>query len=659
MNFFAEWIIYWLVKSFGAIVRILPVSAALAVGRGIGRLAYYGDFKHRSIAYANIKAAFAKTKSYPEIKSIAKQVFGNYGQNLVELLRLPLLNAANYERYVQIEGREHAEAALKGGKGLILLAMHFGSWELSSVACAMLSRQYKVIVKPQKRYSRLDQLLNDYRGCGGSVVIERGVGTRELIKSLKNNEIIGMVVDQGGRDGVLVPFFERQASMSSGAIRIGIKMGVPICFAVIVRTGKSEGPYHRLIIHEPMVLDQTDDGEADVVSNLRKVTANMEKYIQEYPAEYMWFYKIWKYAKESVTLILNDGRTGHLRQSQAVASTIEKALAERGVTSSAVVQDVVFRNRWFQRLMSLISLFANSYFFHGRAGMLRWFLRPESCQGLLSCKADFVISCGSSLAAVNFLLANDFLAKSIVIMRPGLLSYDRFDLVILPEHDKAPKETTSLVAVTKGAPNLISPEYLEEQARLLTRRYSHLKYSGKIKIGVLLGGDTKDYEFTESYARTVMNQIKEVANEFNAEVLMTTSRRTASGVENILAREFKKHPCCELLILANRHNVPEAVGGILGLANILVVSGDSISMVSEAASSGKETIVFPIQVRNPEGKRPHKHIAFLDRLQAQGYIVSADVKDIGRTIYDVAKKKISTKKLDDYEIILAAVKQVI
>ena len=45
----------------------------------------------------------------------------------------------------------------------------------------------------------------------------------------------------------------------------------------------------------------------------------------------------------------------------------------------------------------------------------------------------------------------------------------------------------------------------------------------------------------------------------------------------------------------------EAMGGIVGLSDILIVSGESISMISEAASSGKNTIVFPLQKRKEEG----------------------------------------------------------
>ena len=205
-------IVFYFIKVFGVIIRILPVGVSLFIGRSIGYLAYVFDSKHRSRAYANIKMAFTTSKSPQEIKSITRKLFINYGQNLIELLRLPLLTPAKFDRVVTIEGKEHVTESLKKGKGVIILAMHFGSWELASLSCAMLGYPYKMFVKPQKKHSRLDDLLNSYRTCGGSVLLSRGSGTRDFVRSLKNNEVIGMVADQGGRGGVLVPFLGRQTT---------------------------------------------------------------------------------------------------------------------------------------------------------------------------------------------------------------------------------------------------------------------------------------------------------------------------------------------------------------------------------------------------------------------------------------------------------------
>jgi len=649
--------LYYLVRFCGFVIRSLPAAVALGVGRFLGTLAYYFDVKHRTLVYTNLKIAFAQTRTPHQLRMISKKCFQSFGQNVIELLRLPLLNTRLFNEYVKIEGKEHVDQAVAQGKGVILLAMHSGSWELASLSSAMLGHPYKVIVKPQTRFKRLGELLNSYRECNGSVLVERGLGMRAFIQGLKNNEVIGMVVDQGGKDGELVPLFNRQASMSVGAIRTALKMGVPVCFAVIVR---EKGPRHRLIIEPPMQIEQSGNMDKDVLVNLAKVAQRMEHYIREYPHEYMWFYKIWKYSKEAVAVILDDGRTGHLRQSQCVARQLVIALKEQGMTPVIRTVEVVFKSQFLARMFGVVSVLAKDAFCQGRTGFLRWFLTDESVRAIHSVKADFIISCGSMTAGVNNLLSNDQQAKSIAILKPGLLSMKRFDWVILPQHDmKKNKAIPPNVFVTKGAPNLITDEYLEEQRQGLLKRFSHMRIRDKFTIGVLLGGDTKTFPLSEKRVKMVVHQLKEVAQEISADILVSTSRRTSTKLDKMLLRELKRHPSCRLLIIANQNNVPEAVGGILSLSDLVIVSGDSISMISEAATSGKKTVVFPIRDLLELSPEEVKHERFINRLNEQGYILSSDVKRIRQAIYDLAKNKIQLRRLDDSAAILKAIKKVI
>ncbi|MCR4337255.1 MAG: mitochondrial fission ELM1 family protein [Candidatus Omnitrophica bacterium] len=660
MSSWIESILYCLVKGLATVVRRLPGSVAMAFGAGLGTIVYYCNRKHRSNVLANLRMAFSDSKSPKEIQKIAKEVFQNYGKNIIELFRLPLLKN-HLDEYVQIEGKEHVDEALKNGKGAILLAMHFGSWEMASIAGSMMGHPYKVLVKPQKKFLRLTALLNSYReGGGSSGVLERGFGTRDLVKSLHNNEVIGMVVDQGGKEGVHVPLFGREASLSSGAIRIGLKFNVPICFAVIVR---EQGARHRLILHPPFQWDKQGSLEEQVVSCLKNVAQMMEKYIRKYPQEYMWFYKIWKYSKESVILILDDGKTGHLRQSQALAQALQEGLAIRGVSARSEIKQVKFKNSFSAKALTLLTLFIPRFLCQGRLEWLKWFLTEESFKEVMSIKANFVVSCGSSNAAMNYLLATDCQAKSVAILKPSILGYRRFDLVILPEHDQGPQvKENNRIVFTKGAPNLITPEYLEDQTQKFLAHFSHLKLRNNTKIGFLLGGDTKDYPLSEMAVRRIIHQIKEAAEEFNADILVTTSRRTSVKIENMVYRELRRHTRCRFLIIANQHNVPEAMGGILGLSDILVVSGDSISMVSEAASSGKKTIVFSVAPDTDQGqldRHRHKHNRFLDVLHEGGYIFCSHPNNIRESIASIMKNKIHLKPLDDHQKLLEAVERLV
>ena len=656
-----ESIVYYSIRIFGFFIRALPLAGALAVGRGLGTIAYHVDSRHRSQAYANIKRAFGDIKSPREIQKIVKELFHHYGQNVIELLRMPLLNPKT-SQLVEIGGKENVDEVLKQGKGVILLAMHFGSWEMANFACAMFEHPYNVMVKPQTQYARIDDLLNSYRSCSGTVVVSRGIGTRDILKSLKNNEIIGMVMDQGGKDGVLVPFFGRLASMSAGAIRIALKLGTPICFAIIIRQKKGK---HRMIIHQSLELQKTEDLEKDIVTNVKKIVPLMENYIRQYPSEYVWFYKIWKYSKESMITILSDGKVGHLRQSERLAQMIQKALVEREIQSSIETIPIIFKSRFLSQVFSLLSVLFHPRWTQGRLDFLKYFLTPESFHRLRAVQTDFIVSCGSSIASVNQFLSHDHKAKSIVILRPGLLSSKRFDLSVLPQHDVPDRgggvyrNRNAWLAVTHVAPNLITPEYLKEKEAQLLNRFSHLRGKVRFKIGLFVGGNSDNLYLSEHQIKILIRQIKSLLEEIKADILITTSRRTPQRIEQILFKEFKKDPRCPLLILANRDNVEEAIGGILSLSDIVVVSGDSISMVSEAVSSGKKTVVFLPKRREIVLKTSQKHLRFVENLKKEGFVLTSDVKDIGQSIYEMMKNKIQARPIHDDQILFEAARHII
>ncbi|HEY5600451.1 MAG TPA: hypothetical protein VIK48_07140, partial [Candidatus Manganitrophaceae bacterium] len=98
-------------------IRALPLNVALGVGVFIGRLTYMFGGRKKMQAYANLKMAFASNKSPRELNQITRKLFINYGQNLIELLRMPLMRKDSFQELVTIEGKENIDEALKKGKG--------------------------------------------------------------------------------------------------------------------------------------------------------------------------------------------------------------------------------------------------------------------------------------------------------------------------------------------------------------------------------------------------------------------------------------------------------------------------------------------------------------------------------------------------------------
>jgi len=636
-----------LFRALGLLIGRLPKGFSLFLGRRLGGILYYFHNRHKAVTYSNIKTAFGNKLSPSKLNKLTHDFYKSFGQNFFEIFFIPFVNKEYMKQYITFEGLEFIDEAFKKGKGVILLSVHSGSWELSNIICANFGFPFTLFVRDQ-RNTLLNELLNLYRSHKGCKIIERQNQIRQLIEALKKNEAIGMTVDQGGRNGCLVKFFGKDTSMATGAVRLALKYDTVILPAFYTRI---RGPYIKTIIESPFEIKKTGNPEKDIHDNLQEIIHIFEKNIEKYAKDYLWSYKIWKYTKDKNILILSDGKSGHLRQAQAVAKIISKLLLDKGANTFIEIVEVKFKNSFAKKALVFSSCLAGKDHCQGCLWCLRTFLQKDNYKYLIEKKFDIIISCGSALSPINYVLSRENLAKSIVIMRPSVFSARRFDLVIMPRHDNPPKRKN--VVVTGGALNLIDEQYLKEQSGKLITDYRLPITDYRLYIGLLIGGDTKDFHLKKDLILEIIREIKSVCERFNADILVTTSRRTQEEVARLLKEEFKDYSRCKLLVIANEKNIPEAMGGILGLSQLIISSPESISMISEAVNSKKYVLVF----KSPGLNR--KHLKFLDYFARNKYIYLTESCDLSKRIEDIWLNKPPIYATGDNLLISEAIKKIL
>lgn len=592
-------------------------------------------------AYANIKKTVSDNLDCASSARITRKSYQAFGQNLIEISFIPRINKQYLQKYVQIENEDYIRQAFSRGKGVIFLIVHEGNWELSNIICANLGFLFTLFVRDQG-FPRLNALLNHYRLKQGARIIHKNAGVRQLIEVLKSNQSIGMTTDQGGRKGQRVSFFGKEASMSTGAIKLALKYD---CAIIPVFYTRVKGPYTKVILDQVFTVITSANPQSDLRCNLQRLISVYEKYIRQYPHEYLWTYKIYKYGLEREVLILSDGKTGHLRQSEGAAKLISRQLTAQGIKTYLSTQEVKFRWPLSGFLLSWVARFSSKSQGQGsNMRYLRYALTPESWRGLMSSKPDIIISAGGLISAVNYLLAKENQAKSVVLMRPNL-NFKKFNLAIIPRHDWPARQglffrkpshqlaSGSNLVVTEGALNLIDADYLSQKAKSLER--SGLLRSPLLGpcIGVLIGGDSKKFSLSPDLILDLAREIKKSAEGLNADILISTSRRSSCAVEEVIKNEFSDYARCKLLVIARQNNNPDLFGGILGLSNVIICSPESISMISEAVCAEKYVVVFN------SGNLSAKHHRFLKNYQDKGYIYKKQVKDISACINQLLEDK--------------------
>ena len=274
------------------VIRILPHRAAYKVGQALGLLYFALARKHRRLALSNLNLAYGDEKSLAEKKRIAVKSFMNMGLNMMDFCRVPSLLRNGLPDSIQIEGFGYLEEALSRGKGAILLTAHLGSWELLAAVGAVLGVPLAAIVA-STRDPLIDRFLTSMRESYGYETLPKRRAGFGVMSRLKRNVAVGILADESPRrDGVLVEFFGQKAGATKGPAAFALRSGSPVVPAFLVRQANPNE--HKLILEKPLELVRTGDVEADVARNTELFQAVIERYVRQYPGQWLWMQKRWK-----------------------------------------------------------------------------------------------------------------------------------------------------------------------------------------------------------------------------------------------------------------------------------------------------------------------------------------------------------------------------
>lgn len=235
---------------------------------------------------------------------------------------------------------------------------------------------------------------------------------------------------------------------------------------------------------------------------------------------------------------------------------------------------------------------------------------------------DLVISCGRKAALVSVAIKEiSPQTKTIHIQDPQMAS-SNFDLVVAMEHDKIIGDN---VIKTRFALHNITPEKLAEAKAKFTPIFEQYP---KPHIAVLLGGTTNKYTLTNSRMVTVLRTLRDKLASTEGSLLITTSRRT--GVENtaMLHKAFAGD---------NHVYIYDGIGdnpylGLLACGDEIMISNDSVNMMSEAFATGKKVEILAL----PDHKNT-KPSRFAEMLQTQPVMTGNEMGELA----DEVKKRLS------------------
>jgi len=267
------------------LLRYLPLSLSYRVGYGVARLLDLLLPKLRAAALRNLSMAFPEL-TRAEHRRITDGVFRTVGRMLVALARFPTINKSNVGDWISYQGLEHYQAAKQKGRGVLIATAHLGNWELSAFAHALMTEPMNVMVRPLDN-PFVDQLVEERRTLSGNRLILKKDAARSVLKALKNNEPVGVLIDQNTTpaEGVFINFFGKAACAGVGFVKLAQRAQAPVIpgFAL---WHAATGCY---VLHFLPEVPLT----GDPVMDTQKVHAALEEVIRQHPDQWMWIHRRW------------------------------------------------------------------------------------------------------------------------------------------------------------------------------------------------------------------------------------------------------------------------------------------------------------------------------------------------------------------------------
>jgi KDO2-lipid IV(A) lauroyltransferase len=270
-------------------LRFIRWSAAGALGRFLGGVGWLASARYRQVADKNLRLAYGESLTAQERHRLTKRVFQSFGCALLEFLKAPSMTPNQIKNITKADSYDIVDTVLARGRGMILIAAHFGNWELLARRAALEGYEFAVVAR-QSDDPEFNRITDGIRANGGYQVLPRGGSPRAILKRLRENGIVAILPDQKSED-VFVPFFGHLAGTVAGPAVLSLKTGAGIVPMFCPR--QPDGTYRVEILPE---IDSTSTGstDADIHRIMTEITHVIEEMVRRYPDQWLWLHDRWK-----------------------------------------------------------------------------------------------------------------------------------------------------------------------------------------------------------------------------------------------------------------------------------------------------------------------------------------------------------------------------
>ena len=285
------WLEYALLRTFCAIVNVVPYPVAMAAARGLGSMLFRVFRFKRRRTIDRIRSVFPD-KTVREAESIAVKSLQNVLQTGVEMMRAPRLDKAWMDCHVK-DGqfyKDRLQEYVDEGKGVVIMVPHSGNWYMAAWSMAKYGLRLFAIAAHQ-RNPKLNEWMN--RQYGEIEVLDRD--DRDTLVRIKEyleaGRAFAILPDLRVRKpDVSVDFFGGKANVSHAGAMFAVRCGCPIVVAQMRREdGKHVFNHIATLRPDPSATDRREEA----ARLTREAMRLLDVEIRKRPEDWFWYNKRW------------------------------------------------------------------------------------------------------------------------------------------------------------------------------------------------------------------------------------------------------------------------------------------------------------------------------------------------------------------------------
>lgn len=265
-----------------------------AIGRTLAWSFWKVRPKYERAVRRNIAQATGRSPDDPEVRRLAYRMHYHHAYFWIDMMAFSTSDPEEVEAIVSYyDGEEHVDRARAAGKGVILATAHVGNWELGGILLG--KRDVPVtIVYSRDRFQAIEEFRSLARTRGRVkelAVSDSLLSAVPLVHALRQGETVALQADRDWNDrGMPVPFFGKPAFFPKGPAVLAQATGAPIVFVLILH---EQGLRYGIRFYPPLELVSSDDRDADVRENVRRIAAQVEAMVRDHVDQWYCYYPLW------------------------------------------------------------------------------------------------------------------------------------------------------------------------------------------------------------------------------------------------------------------------------------------------------------------------------------------------------------------------------